>query len=68
MSTRHPRPKVPGTPVYDYVPRARTKPTTGDIGPRDRGPHGKTLEQQRIVDRPTMLRDIASVFGRGERD
>lgn len=29
----------------DYRPQNRTKPTTGNLGPRDPGPHGKTLEQ-----------------------
>lgn len=38
----------------------RTKPTTGNVGPRDPGPHGLTLDQHKPVKRTKKLRPLPS--------
>ena len=47
--------------------RGRTKPTTGDLGPRDPGPHGLTLDQRpRYEPPPPPSNWMDMLFGRGK--
>lgn len=56
----HPRPSTPGEAVYAYEPPVRTKPTLRNIGPREPGAHGVSLEH--ALSRPRSDRWMQRFF------